>query len=89
MLIMGPPIIVFVNLILPENLPRTSDESRFHLAVSLGNRHGLPVGDIACAHLHSLLLNSEGLPISELTLRVTRTQLVQMLASDQDHVSTR
>jgi hypothetical protein len=70
-------------------LYRTVDTEKFFFAVSLGSRHGVPLGEIAARHLTSLLLNSDRIQLSELTAHLADSRLTELLKTSPQFVCDR
>ncbi|XP_069692436.1 NBAS subunit of NRZ tethering complex-like isoform X2 [Periplaneta americana] len=70
-------------------LAMTVDADKFLLAVGLGSRHGVAIGEIVARHLSSLLLSSEGVQLSELSTRLASPQLSELFRTSPQLVNDR
>ncbi|XP_068083289.1 NBAS subunit of NRZ tethering complex [Anabrus simplex] len=70
-------------------LALTTDEDRFQLALSLGARHGMPVGQIAAVYVSALFLSSDEIPLPLLTSRLNDPSLLELLRSQPHEVCER
>ena len=68
---------------------RTVDIEKFFVAVRLGSRHGVPLGEVTARHLTALLLNGENTELSEMVAHLANRQLSKLLKTSPYFVCDR
>jgi hypothetical protein len=70
-------------------LAMTVDVEKFFVAVRLGSRHGVPLGEVTARHLTALLLSGENTELSELLAHLANPQLSELLKMSPNSVCDR